>query len=429
MGKKKTYDHLPLVSICTPTFNRRPFINNIIQCYKNQTYPQVRMEWIIIDDGNDKVKDLFQASDIRTLRYFEYPKKMPLGEKRNIMHSHARGDIIVYMDDDDYYPPERVEHAVDVLTKNPQALCAGASEIYVYFKGMDKMIQCGPYGPNHATAGTFAFKKELLEQTKYEDHAAIAEERAFLKDYTIPFVQLDPMKTILVFSHEHNTFDKRKMFEQNQDPRFFKESGKVVNNFIRQKRERPIKQFFMEDIDDLLNQYDFGKPEMKPDVLKQIKEIEANRAQQIEELKKKQMENGPIILQKDGQDIQLNNVQVVEIIKTQQTQIKDFIQNKDQMERFTKLLQEKVGELMTTIKDIRKENNELKQRVTSLETNTSNVSTPENANIELIKEEIKKDVSEVSKQQSPPTVPNVSSTLPIQATNGGPTSKTIPVVV
>ena len=70
MGKKKTYDHLPLVSICTPTFNRRPFINNIIQCYKNQTYPQVRMEWIIIDDGNDKVKDLFQASDIRTLRYF-----------------------------------------------------------------------------------------------------------------------------------------------------------------------------------------------------------------------------------------------------------------------------------------------------------------------------------------------------------------------
>ena len=48
---------------------------------------------------------------------------------------------------------------------------------------------------------------------------------------------------------------------------------------------------------------------------------------------------------------------------------------------------------------------------------------------QLIKEEIKKDVSEVSKQQSPPTVPNVSSTLPIQATNGGPTSKTIPVVV
>lgn len=432
MGKKKNYQHLPLVSICTPTFNRRPFINNIIQCYKNQTYPQTRMEWIIIDDGNDKVKDLFQASDIRTLRYFEYDTKMPLGQKRNIMHSHARGNIIVYMDDDDYYPPERVEHAVDTLIKNPQALCAGSSEIYVYFKGMDKMIQCGPYGPNHATAGTFAFKKELLQQTKYEDHAAIAEERAFLKDYTIPFVQLDPMKTILVFSHEHNTFDKRKMFEQNQDPRFFKESGKVVNNFIRQKRERPIKQFFMEDIDGLLNAYDFGKPEMKPDVLKQIKEIEANRAKQIEEIKKKQMENGPIILQKDGEDIQLNNVQVVEIIKTQQTQIKDFIQNKEQMEKFTKLLQEKVGELMTTIKDMRKENNDLKERLTSLETTITSRPT-DNANIELIKEEIQKDVSEVVKQQAlaptPPPQPIVSSTMPIQATNGAPMSKTLPLAM
>ena len=431
MGKKKNYQHLPLVSICTPTFNRRPFINNIIQCYKNQTYPQVRMEWIIIDDGNDKVKDLFQASEIRTLRYFEYDKKMPLGQKRNIMHSHARGDIIVYMDDDDYYPPERVEHAVDMLTNNPQALCAGSSEIYVYFKGMDKMIQCGPYGPNHATAGTFAFKKELLLQTKYEDHAAIAEERAFLKDYTIPFVQLDPMKTILVFSHEHNTFDKRKMFEQNQDPRFFKESGKVVNNFIRQKREKPIKQFFMEDIDGLLNQYDFGKPEMKPDVLEQIKEIEANRAKQIEEIKKKQMENGPIVLQKDGQDIQLNNVQVVEIIKTQQTQIKEFIQNKEQMERFTKLLQEKVGELMTTIKDMRKENNELKARVSSLESNTSVSTSSNNSNIELIKEEIQKDVAKLATQQTPPPAPapTISSTTPIHTTNSAPMSKTVPLVV
>ena len=128
--------------------------------------------------------------------------------------------------------------AVETLIDNPSALCAGSSEIYIYFKGMDKMIQCGPYGPNHATAGTFAFRKQLIEQTKYEDHAALAEERAFLKDYTIPFVQLDPMKTILVFSHDHNTFDKRKMFEQQQDPKYFKESGKVVNNFIRRNNEK-----------------------------------------------------------------------------------------------------------------------------------------------------------------------------------------------
>ena len=34
---------------------------------------------------------------------------------------------------------------------------------------------------NHATAGTFAFKRRLLEQTKYDDEAEMAEEKQFLK--------------------------------------------------------------------------------------------------------------------------------------------------------------------------------------------------------------------------------------------------------
>jgi len=383
MGKKS---QLPFVSICTPTFNRRPFINNIIQCFKNQTYPQHKMEWIIVDDGTDKVKDIFLNSGIQNIRYFEVDHKMPLGEKRNYMHKHATGDFIVYMDDDDYYPPERVSHSVEMLQQSSTALCAGSSEIYIYFKGMDKMIQCGPYGPNHSTAGTFAFKKELLDITRYEDGAAIAEERAFLKDYTIPFVQLDPMKTILVFSHEHNTFDKRKMFEMNQDPRFFKESGKVVTNFIRQKREKNIMKFFMEDIDGLLDNYDPGKPNMKPDVMKQIKEIEAKREQQMEELRKQQADNSPIILKQNGQDIQLTSQQIVDIIKQQQGQINELntrLQQQPQqqlqqpsnvaeLERFVQLLQDKISSNMKELLSLKKENKELKNTIEIMKgTNTS----------------------------------------------------------
>ena len=60
------------------------------------------MEWIIIDDGTDKIKDLVQ--DIPNVKYFAYDEKMPLGKKRNLMHEKSEGDIIVYMDDDDYYP-------------------------------------------------------------------------------------------------------------------------------------------------------------------------------------------------------------------------------------------------------------------------------------------------------------------------------------
>ena len=124
--------------------------------------------------------------------------------------------------------------------------------MFIYYKhDIHCMYQCGPYGENHATAGTFAFRVELLKQTKYQDHAAVAEEREFLKGYTIPFVQLDPMKTILCFSHEQNTFDKRKLLD-NPHPDFVKESPKKVTDFIRLEKEATIKKFFMEDIDPLL---------------------------------------------------------------------------------------------------------------------------------------------------------------------------------
>ena len=352
MKQTKNMSNLPMVSVCTPTFNRRPFIQNMFNCFINQDYPKHLIEWIIVDDGTDKIQDLVLASGIPQIRYFEVPEKMTLGAKRNYMHQFVRGSIIVYMDDDDYYPPERISHAVERLLGKPEALCAGSSEIYIYFKSMNKMIQCGPYNDNHATAGTFAFKTEMLKTTKYEDHAALAEERAFLKGYTIPFVQLDPLKTILVFSHDHNTFDKRKMFDQNQDPRFFKESPKNVNNFIRKSFEGPIKKFFMEDIDGLLEHYEPGRPHMKPDALKQIKEIEESREKMIQEAMAAQKANGPIFINRPGQEpVQLTSEQVVGFIKQLQEHIQALEEKNSQNAKYIGLLQQKIAKLNSSTDD------------------------------------------------------------------------------
>ena len=180
---------LTFVSICTPTFNRRPFIPFMIKCFEHQTYPKDRMEWIIIDDGTDPIDDL--VCHIPQVKYFYYEEKMLLGKKRNLMHSKCSGDILVYMDDDDYYPPERVSHAVETLQENPSFLIAGSSELHIYFDSRNKIFQCGPYKINHSTAATFAFKKELLRQTKYDESNGMAEEKAFLKNYTIPLKNLN----------------------------------------------------------------------------------------------------------------------------------------------------------------------------------------------------------------------------------------------
>ena len=357
-------NNYPLVSVCTPTYNRRPFIPMMFECFQNQTYPKNKIEWIIVDDGSDKIEDLILESNIQQIRYFKIEKKMALGEKRNYMHSKVNGEIIVYMDDDDYYPPERISHSVETLQKNPEALCAGASEIYIFFKHIQKMIQCGPYGPNHATAGTFAFRKKLLETSKYESHAAIAEERAFLKDYTVPFAQMDPLKTILVFSHEHNTFDKRKMFD-NAHPQFFKESNKTVDTFIRMKKEKSIKEFFLKTIDEKLKNYEPGEPKNKPDVLEQIKEIEAKRDEMIKTEMEKMKGNGPIMLQQPGQEPKaLSNQEVVNIMQGQMQQLQQFANEKQQLENMIKQLQE---QLMRKTKEAKIAKDMIKKLQTELE--------------------------------------------------------------
>ena len=327
MGKKKGGDKkdLPFVSICTPTFNRRPFWEYTIKCFLHQNYPKDKMEWIIIDDGTDKIKDL--VCDISQVKYYEYDGKMPLGKKRNIMHTKSIGDIIVYMDDDDYYPPERVSHAVNMLLTHPSALCAGSSEIYIWFKHIQKMFQFGPYGPNHATAGTFAFKRELLKDHKYEDTASLAEEKAFLKNYSVPFVQLEPKKTILVFSHIHNTFDKKKLLEQGEND-YQKTSQRTVQEFVK---DDDMRRFYMEKIDGLLQNYQPGDPSNKPDVLKQIKEIEEERKNMAMQQNGSQ---GQIVLNQNGQQIVLNNEQIVQIIQKQQEQLQHFsriLEDKDRI--------------------------------------------------------------------------------------------------
>tara|TARA_Y100000385_G_C13076870_1_gene631839 strand:+ start:26 stop:964 length:939 start_codon:yes stop_codon:yes gene_type:complete len=289
----------------------------MIQCFNNQDYPKEKLEWIILDDGTDPIEDL--VKDIPNVNYSKYKYKMKLGEKRNLMHKKCKGDIIVYMDDDDYYPPERISHAVKKLQSDSKVLCAGSSELYIYFKNINELYQFGPYGKNHATAGTFAFKKKMLENSNYNNNAALAEEKEFLNGYTVPFIQLDPLKTILVFSHRHNTYNKEKLLI-NANEEYVKKSDKTVDLFIKDKN---IKEFYMNEIDKLLINYKPGEPEMKPDVLKQIAEMEEFKRLQLEkELIKIKKENTKIaVTGPDGKTVQLTNDKVVNILQQQQLEI------------------------------------------------------------------------------------------------------------
>ena len=152
----------PLVSIVTPTYNRRYFIPALIACYRHQTYPN--LEWIVLDDGRDAVEDMFAAAAIPSLRYERRHEKMRIGAKRNELNRLARGEIIVAMDDDDYYPPDRVASVVAAFQSHPAIDLAGCSAMLLYYRDRAEIYQMPFLSEKHATNGTMAWRKRSTRQ-------------------------------------------------------------------------------------------------------------------------------------------------------------------------------------------------------------------------------------------------------------------------
>jgi glycosyltransferase involved in cell wall biosynthesis len=227
------------VSVVTPTYNRRKFIPTLITIYKNQTYPKDKMEWIIIDDGRDKVKDLFEEAShvIPNIRYISKDEKMRLGAKRNELNLEAKGKIIVAMDDDDYYPPERVQQVVNAFKNNPSIDLVGSSEMMLYYTDNKKIYSLGPFHPNHATNGTMGWRKRYSNTHKYDEYVTKAEETSFLDNYKNKMIQLDPKRTMLVICHTDNTVDKTDLRQEhlNQGSHSkLKETKYILEDFIKE---------------------------------------------------------------------------------------------------------------------------------------------------------------------------------------------------
>jgi len=234
----------PFVSLITPTFNRARFIPTLIQCVLHQDYPKHRMEWIVYDDGSEPVEHLFV--DVKKVfpnfKYIYESEKLNIGAKRNRLNKEASGAIIVAMDDDDYYPPQRVSHVVTKFKQNPNYELAGSSEIYMYYTDIKRIYCLGPYNKNHATNGTMAWKRSYSLRNTYDENVTHAEEKSFLESYRNPMIQLDPMKVMLVMSHNENTFNKKAMREQPDNP-FVKKTQLKLQAFIK---EGPIRKFYMD---------------------------------------------------------------------------------------------------------------------------------------------------------------------------------------
>ena len=209
----------PTVSICTLTYNRNHFLPLLQRCIEQQDYPHSKIEWVILDDSENNLQSTpFKTSTQIRIKYQRIKQKLCLGKKRNLSHQLCSGDYIVYMDDDDFYYPSRVSHAVSSLQQSGKAV-AGCTLLQIYFCHDQQLWLSGPFGQNHATANPFAMTKEFARSHNYKNDDTCNEEKYFLDNYRTPMVQLNPQQTNICISHKSNTFDKKRMRKDEKETR------------------------------------------------------------------------------------------------------------------------------------------------------------------------------------------------------------------
>jgi hypothetical protein len=100
-----------------------------------------------------------------------------------------------------------------------------------------------------------------------------------LKNYTVPLKQLDSLKSIIVFSHKHNSLNKEKLLDSLELTKTV-ETDLIIDDYFV---DPILKQFYTADMNVLLETYEPGKPEHKPKLMEQMKLMEDERNKRIEE--------------------------------------------------------------------------------------------------------------------------------------------------
>jgi glycosyltransferase involved in cell wall biosynthesis len=124
----------PFVSALIDTYNQEPFIEQAIVSVLEQDFPAAETEILVVDDGStDRTPEVIRkfAPRVRLLR------KVNGGQASafNAAIPEAQGEIVAFLDGDDWWAPGKLARVADVLAKDSAVGMVGHAVTQVYPDG------------------------------------------------------------------------------------------------------------------------------------------------------------------------------------------------------------------------------------------------------------------------------------------------------
>lgn len=137
---------VPDISVIIPTYNAELYIGECLQSLISQTFTY--FEVICVDDGStDKTTDLIKeyADKDSRISLYEMPHCGLAGNMRNEGIERARGEYLLFLDADDFFEPEMLEHSLRKIREDDADICLFDARLYndtsKKYKKIDYIIQ------------------------------------------------------------------------------------------------------------------------------------------------------------------------------------------------------------------------------------------------------------------------------------------------
>jgi hypothetical protein len=228
----RNYTSIPVSIITITQLSRYNLLQILLNCINDQTYENI-IEWIIVEGSlneNDRYESSININKMISnidstkikIKYLNVPFDVfDIKKLRDIATNEAIGDILVLMDDDDYYFPSYVHYCVSKLYISNKLLGCSESN-YIYDFLLDKVY-------------------------KFEEVRFLCYKKEFITNNTTNYESLISDHLYIKFLHTSNTiFDREKYFTLMllNDSKIHNLSDNIIKYIIPDKYFKLYKEYF-----------------------------------------------------------------------------------------------------------------------------------------------------------------------------------------